>query len=338
MAVLAAVTTWILGTCAVLAADGPGAQLTWREPWAGRFAGREHQLHLDVRAAPGFRGTLAWEFTAQTAVVLRREVVVVVPEAGTTTVTLDLPAPEVKPGAVVSASVRVSLLGPERTAVATAVHELRLFHADAFASVKETLNQRAIAVFDPDGVLTKRLTGAGLKVRDMRTLDAIAQESAGLLIVNGSGASSRGLFDVLLAAAGRGVRVLLLPALEQTFPLPGTVGGEPPLPTALHLRQADVLREWDKNLDTGGWPPAGAGPLCGVRIDAARAGVVSETVPAGPGVWPWVEVVYPKGGRLLICAFPILETWEAGPQGRYLLCALMEKLSRTDNGPPAAPP
>ena len=43
--------------------------------------------------------------------------------------------------------------------------------------------------------------------------------------------------------------------------------------------------------------------------------------------WPWIEAVYPRETKLVLCGYPMVATWDRDPTGRYLLAGILEMLS-----------
>ena len=64
-----------------------------------------------------------------------------------------------------------------------------------------------------------------------------------------------------------------------------------------------------------------------VRLVGER-GTVNVEVTDGQG-WPWVEMEYEGGGRLIICGFAMIEQWESTPAPRFLLARMLEYVVRS---------
>ncbi len=43
--------------------------------------------------------------------------------------------------------------------------------------------------------------------------------------------------------------------------------------------------------------------------------------------WPWVEVEYVDGGKLIFCQFELSRHWDDCPTPRYLFARILESLS-----------
>ena len=74
------------------------------------------------------------------------------------------------------------------------------------------------------------------------------------------------------------------------------------------------------------WPPKGEVVRSSLVVKTDRDRVVAEV--SKDAGWPWIEVDFPdKNGKLLICGFGIIRSWDAGPAPRFLLARLFEFLT-----------
>jgi hypothetical protein len=89
----------------------------------------------------------------------------------------------------------------------------------------------------------------------------------------------------------------------------------------IRLRRNEIITELDKRLDATAWPPDGAVPHTGLVPDRTGAEVTEDSG------WPWVELwLQEPHGRLVICGFKIVATWDNGPTPRFLLVRILEYL------------
>ena len=138
--------------------------------------------------------------------------------------------------------------------------------------------------------------------------------------------NTRGYREPLHLIAAGGVSVLCLAPVDGDFAFPGVEQGHPK-PGRVSLRASDVIGEFDKRLDSDGWPPRGKMVAAGLE-PSSRRGRVVLSVTDSRQAWPWLEVTYPGGGRLIVCGFGLIDHWQAGPTPRYLLMHILERLSR----------
>jgi hypothetical protein len=118
--------------------------------------------------------------------------------------------------------------------------------------------------------------------------------------------------------------VLCLAPADGQFAFPGTEADSPNA-ARLCFRRNDVIVELDKRLDSDRWPPDGKTFDAGLEV-ASNRGRVSLVVTESPQTWPWLDVVYPCGGRLIVCSFRVVQCWQAGPTPRYLLARILEEI------------
>jgi len=171
-----------------------------------------------------------------------------------------------------------------------------------------------------------------LPYRLVGTTSALSRVTQGMVVV-GEGVSiedRRGLPETLLRLAAGGVSVLCLAPADGDFPFPGG-GDDEEQPRRVMLGNCEVIRELDKRLDSDAWAPEGRVAATGLELSTSKRGVLLSVGPS-PRAWPWLEVIYPQGGRLIVCGFGIVEQWDAGPTPRWLLLRILERLSESTKG------
>jgi hypothetical protein len=325
----------LLVVCACLGfAAAAGAQEVKLVPAAGQgwttaLAGSRATLEFAVKAAPGFRGALAWTLAeaANGRVLPGGRGESAVAAGGRAKLTLTFPA--VNPGVVLKAKLAVALTDAGGKALATHDKVIHVFHPNPFEGRTKALEALKIAVYEPDpaGRTAAALKELQVPFEEKKTLAALAEGKAGVVVV-AEGVSFKdepGLADALLGLARRGVTVICLAPSAGTLPVPGADAdrGED-----LSLLRRDAITKLDDRLDAESW---GGGQVVAstVSLKAVEGSVVAE-VAAGPGGWPWLQVDYPRArGRLLVCGFAVVARWQASPTPRYLFAKVLE---------PAIPP
>jgi hypothetical protein len=299
------------------------------EPWSDLFGDQEVKRSFQVRATEAWQGRVAWRFTAGGQTLASGESPAAAAPGKPATIAIRLPVPPVRDGVVLETRLVVAAYAagaarPEATRGST----FWVFPRDPFADRGEWLKARKITLFDPRETTAPVLRKAGVPFAQTRNVDALGGLREGLLVV-GEGVSfkeERGLPEVLLRAASRGLPVLCLAPAEGTFPIPGVDHAPPPTPAGLAFRQQDVIGRLDRRLDTA-WPPDGKVVASRIALRSDGTAVVGEAGTGADG-WPWLEIEYPdKGGRLLLCGFGIITHWEAGPAPRFLFAQLLQLLA-----------
>jgi len=337
---LAALTAAV---CLPTAAAPASPRLSLTEPWQALFAGHEVVLHLSLAGAPAIGGRLAWSLRSAAGTLLRGEEAFPAKAADAVEVAVRIALPPVKEGVITPVDFEASALLPGQPpeAARTLSRRLWLFPADPFANRLEWLRGLRLRLFDPAGPTTAGLTQAKVPFETVTNLAALEGEAPVVLII-GSGTSGPTLADhaaSLVRLAAQGHRVLTLAVTGAEFVLPGSTEPDLPQPLRVDWRQADVITELDKRLDAAAWPPDGTLPAALLQVTTRGAQVIGRLGTGAPG-WPWFAASFTSGGRFVICGFPIIDRWEAGPTPRFLFARVLEWLAKTEPDPAdlSAPP
>ena len=318
----------LLGSAEARGAE-PDLSLSAVEGWSGVFGGAPCEFHFGVTGRKAFRGLAGSALTVDGCTIARHEEPIAVEPDKEGRITVRFDIPPVKEGVVVQALLSVSLYvqnagKPEASLRKT----LWVFPRTPFADRAEWLKQLKIHLFDPAGKTREILEKAGVPFAEAGNAASLAELREGMVII-GEGTSfedHRGLPEIMVRAAAKGVPVLCLAPSEGRLVLPGTEEAELPKPTALALRGNDVITELDKRLDALAWPPDGKVATRTMTVKADRGRVVAEMAEGG-AAWPWVEARFAeRRGRLIVCGFGIIRAWEAGPSPRFLFARLLERL------------
>ena len=327
---MAGLLAFLLGGAGFVAngQDAPAVSLRIREPWCNVFGGRAATFNVEVAARNGFDGRLGWRLAADGRTLDRGEAAVRVGAGASQAVEIPLRIPDVKPGVVMDASLEVAV-GPAGAGDggASAARRLWVFPDDPFADRRDWLKGLSIRLFDPAGKTAEVFRQANVPAEFVDRVDALAGAGTNLIVV-GEGVSFeeyRGLAEVLTRAAAAGARVLCLAPANGRFAMPGMGGADLPVPRSVAFRQHDVIRELDKRLDAEAWSPDGKVAACRLNPVGDRGPVVCEVTVDGPG-WPWVDIAFDGGGRLLVCGFAVIGKWDAGPTPRFLFAKMLEEV------------
>jgi len=313
------------------------------EKWTNLAADSKMKFNFTVKAPRALKGRVTWTFAdAGTKRVFPRgrgETAVAVEVGKSAMFKVPLDIPPVNAGVVLQAQLIVTIQEDgKKEAEAPYEKTLWIFPADPFAGRIKWVEGLKITLYDPDA---KSKTAAALKnlkipFEEVRNPAALAELKEGLLLI-GEGVSFKdegGLADAMIQAAGRGVPVLCLAPKDGTLPLPGA-DNTLPVPGSLTLHYQDIITKLDKRLDAAAWAPMNQNVVRSLAIKSDDGKVIGE-IHDGTKGWPWLQVDYPaKKGRLVLCGFPIIEQWEAGPTPRYLLARLFEHVTELSANDPA---
>jgi len=307
----------------------PTAEIAPVEGWSTFFSGDQVKLHYRLQTSDTMRGRLAWSHSAQRRPVARGERAVTVDETKPTEVEIALQLPEVREGVVYDTDLTVRLLDSRGEVVAEHQRVLRLFPRDPFTDRHEWLEELKIVLYDPPGKTSEVFDDAEIPYKTARSLSVLEETNKGIVVI-GEGVSladHANLPKVMTKVAASGVPVLCLAPADGRLAFPGSEA-EQPTAKSISLRRGNVITEFDKRLDAEAWPPDGELAVAGLEMTSFR-GRVLLSVAEPPQSWPWFEVTYPDGGRIIVCGFGIVRCWQAGPTPRYLLASVLEQLSES---------
>ena len=307
----------------------PTAEITPLEGWSAFFSGDQVKLRYRLQSSETMKGRLAWSHSAQRRPIARGERAVTVDETKPTEVEIPLQLPEVRDGVVFDTDLTVQLLDSRGEVVAEHQRVVRLFPRDPFSDRHEWLEELKIVLYDPPGQTADVFDDAEVPYKTARSLSNLEETSEGIVVI-GEGVSladHANLPEVMTKVAASGVPVFCLAPADGRLAFPGSEA-EQPTAASVSLRRGDVITELDKRLDAEAWPPDGELTVTGLEMTSFR-GRVLLSVAESPQLWPWFEVTYPDGGRMIVCGFGIIRCWQAGPTPRYLLASVLEQLSES---------
>lgn len=329
--IAAAAATAVVTTFLTWPAAGaePAAELTCREQWSTFFGGRPITRHFTVRSEEPVDGRILWSHSGEGRTIARGELAANLDRGGESEFAIGLRLPEVRQGVVFDTQLDVLLVDRQNRVLARAGRIVRLFPSDPFVDRRDWLRGLGIVLYDPNGKTQAVFKAHDLPHRLVGTTSALTGMTRGMVVI-GEGVSMedrRSLPEALFRLAAGGVSVLCLAPEDGDFPFPGNGDGEAQ-PCRVVLCGGEVIHELDKRLDADAWPPGGRVAATGLQLSTSRHGVLLSVGP-DPRSWPWLEVVYPQGGRLIVCGFGIVEHWNAGPTPRWLLLRILERFSES---------
>lgn len=303
-------------------AANPAQRVRFVEPWGAVFGGEPTTFHVEVGPDTPRTAKLGWALTVARRTVARREVAIDDGKAR-----IEVQVPPVRDGIHVRALLKVELINAGRSERTGATRVLHIFGKNPFADRRTWLRELDLRLFDPEKDTAKLFEEEEIPykiIRDPRRLE----DARGLLIV-GEKREFQAKSSVLAALAEfaeRGGRVLVLAPGEGSLRLPGSGKDSKGKTPSVALRHADVIHDLDKRLDAAGWPPVGKLASCGFALESRHPDVVLSVNRQKEG-WPWVSLDYPAGGQMILCAFPIVETWAESPNARMLFLAVLAEFA-----------
>jgi hypothetical protein len=330
---------WMRTTAAAGAEETSGQQLN-ATPLGTRscvLAGAETQFAYELTHVDAARVRVDWTLLVDRQLIGRGFVVPdVVNAKGTRTVTIPLTIPSIRPGVVLSATLRLTLTTGAKSL--TVDRPLFIYHPDPFSGMKSLPAEADIQLLDISGETTKVFDDSSISFRRLPSISSIDGLSAGTLIV-GEGIDfdeQHGLAGALIDASGRGVHVLVLaPAVNSTAIVSADVLNSGRL-RRVEFRSQDVLHDFDKRFDTSDWSNS-RNVESTVKVQAIHNDAVIGIAENAKG-WPWLalNVTGPKSSgketNVIVCGFGVIRYWRTSPVPRYLLAGVLQQFVESNIG------
>lgn len=343
----AAITFWIivlsaisasylpLSLCGNALAAEPSVRVKRADLWTNLFAGKRTAFKSEIPSKHAGDATFSWSLVVARGVVARGEQQITLNVDRAVEVAWEMDLPEVKPGLIIPATLRLVVHareGSPKFEPATEDFELSICSSDATALRDEWLKSLDIVLFDP-----AKHTAEVFKESDIPYQVAEDPQCADLtkgLIVYGERIEPDRLDTVWSAAkeaAAGGRRVLVLGSPGGTIPIGGLLDSSTDALFAVSFKRNEIIRELDKRLDAAAWPKPGR------LVTTSLHWTVREDQPHiefrdDVHGWPWLDVRHRNGGRLIWLGFGLAESWDATPTARYLTLKVFEELM-TDKPP-----
>jgi hypothetical protein len=323
-----AVSVLCLTSNRIVTADEPAIQSI--EQWSDVFGRQEVKLPIRFNGSVADGQRVAWSAAVENRVIMRREETLRANGGNPPQITIAFQLPDEEPKVVVSVVVTVDA-GTRRL-----TKPLWIFPRDPFADNRPFPNGTRLAVFDPPGGTSGRLAAANLKFDTIRNLDMLPKELPEVLVV-GEGVNfreHRALAKLLVDSAANGCRILCLAPADGNFGVLQPRFGVRGAPDYLHLRTSNVIADFDKRLDYLAWPGEG-GVVRSSLVIQGKGGALTADVAADDAGWPWLDIGFAGGGRLVVCGFALISRWDDGPAPRHILRHVLSYAQKSPTPVPA---
>ncbi len=308
-------------------------QSNWKALLEGEFA----DIKFAARNTDPATIRLHWSFTVGTATLVSGHVPFKQRGDGPPTALVTIEMPDTRHEGVMSGILKASLVGlRDEIETATVEKVLWTFPLDPFEGRSKWLKQLDITLFDPEETTACELDALGVPYEPITSVDEISDEAAskGLLIVGEEVSFDEhpGLAQALLTVASQGRPVLCLAPTGGSLPLPGLNEEKGAAPRRVAFRRGDAIAALDPRLDADRWPGRDNIVASGFAL-RSRGELLTAEFGKPNQRWPWLDVEYPTGrGRLIVCGFGVIRSWEEGATPRHLFAQLIELLT-TDRPP-----
>ncbi|MCH5377845.1 MAG: hypothetical protein JJ992_28145 [Planctomycetes bacterium] len=307
----------------VLGDDGTGPDFTFHLPCAAAFAETEQWFLVEVAhdAPPG--AVIAWRYSANRRTIARGESPVTAQPDGSLLSKFVVRTPSIRDGIVFETRLTASLIGGgEPNEV---VQPVWVFPKDPLAGRRQSFVESRLLVLDREGDTAKRLNDLGIPFKRILGIEGLNGVEGGPLIIGDGTSFERyaAMGRSLNEFASNGGRVLCLAPADGALPFPEG-DSESSLVQRLSFARKGVIAELDKRFDVDAFRSAPNHP-CRFETQSNKGRVVLRTTSAEHG-WPWIDIQYASGGRLLLCGFPLIRSWAHGPTPRYMFVRLLETM------------
>ena len=195
-------------------------------------------------------------------------------------------------------------------------------------SIRQTFLKNAhIKLFDLEGETAELLDKYEIPYTRLPNLSSVDRATDGVVLV-GEGTSflrQRGLQEILMKTAQRGVSVLCLAPADGTITLAAGPNDLSTRPNMLTLERRDVVRRYNKRFDL-------LSPVTHLSFEARRNEVLLR-MSENSREWSWLQMQFPAEkpvsprSRLIVSGLGIVSHWEVSPVPRYLFLSLLEELT-----------
>ena len=329
------IVTGLLSIARAFAAEPPvlECQSGWKALLEGEFA----DLKFAARNVDPAATRLRWSFSVGTETLVTGHARFKPRGSDLPTALVTVEMPDSRREGVKSGILKASLVGlRDEIETATVEKTLWVFPLDPFQGREKWLTGLDISLFDPKESTANELDSIGFPYESLESVDEIADEAAskGLLIVGEEVSFDEhpGLAQALLTVASQGRPVLCLAPGGGSLPLPGLNEEQGTAPRRVAFRRGDAIATLDPRLDEDRWPGRDDIVASGFAL-RSRGDLLTAEFGKPNQRWPWLDVEYPTGrGRLIVCGFGVIRSWEEGATPRHLFAQLIELLT-TDRPP-----
>src|SRR5262249_17774158 len=142
--------------------------------WGNVFGDQEIEFKFRIDAAKAVEGKVVWRLAAGTATIKAGEADLVANPSRPSYITIKLPMPPVKNGAILHTRLAVaSVEAGQKKSAASFEHDLWIFPRDPFSDRVEWLKKLKITLYDPKGNTAKVFTAANIPFEEARDVDAL---------------------------------------------------------------------------------------------------------------------------------------------------------------------
>lgn len=298
------------------------------------FGGQQGTLSYQFISKEPVQGKLLWQYAAGARTLARGEDTLQLAPGRPGVFELPIEFPPVREGVVFATRMVISIVDGNNEPLATYEQPIWLFPEDPYADRRQWVEGLDIHLYDPEDATVECFEEAKIPYTRITNSNVLTEFEGAILIV-GSGTSlskNRGLTDNLMKLAQRGVRVICIAPVDGEFPWP--TREEFPELAGMQFSSKQAIRDLDKRLSPNFDSLADPAEARNTVTLESRRGQLRVNLAEAPEGWPWWQVRFDNDGTCILCCFDLIQHWNSSPTPRYMLAALLEKLSsETDSSP-----
>lgn len=316
-------------------------QLQFVQSWCNLLSGQVVTIPLLLRRVQELPITLQWRLLVENRALARGERKLDADQSkgdrDRIETTLRVQVPSIRDDLSMKCHLIVECFGSNGNLIASTENLFWIYGLDPFSGVRTAMIKTPIYLFDPHGTSAEVFRKSDLPYREIAKLERVNHIEHGLLVI-GEGLSLEEYPQVdkaMVGAIGRGMSVLCLAPQNGVISLAGLPDSPYPRPERVEYANAEIVRRFDKRLDsthwTGGIDSAQSGVLQ-IRRGSRILGQISNDRLA----WPWIEADFSGPSRkLTICGLNLIAHWNETPVPRELLARVIEHVHTSNNQTPS---
>lgn len=294
--------------------------LSFMDDWSAYFGNRPAMVRVREGSRLVSNGDLEWSLSVDHRTLTRG-----VAMLSDGIAQLEVHVPAIKEGVVMDTQLSVYFSGGPVENPITTNRCLHIFGDNPFYGHQAQLKNLNIKLFDPIGNTAATIASFAIPFASIQHPSSLVESPRGLLIV-GEGVVFEdypGLFGSLCEVAISGHTIVCLAPSSGQWVMPGT--GDAVRPEQMVFCATEIIKKYDRKLDAKAWPPDGRVIARTMVMKSVRESVVGEITEDSSG-WPWIDMVFSGGGRLVFCGFAIISKWETGPVPRHLFWHILKDM------------
>jgi hypothetical protein len=292
--------------------------------WKGIFAGEITQYKIVVTSKKNSSVLLSWQLLLKGRTVSSGVQDVRFNSDANKVVNLPLRVPAMKSGIQLSSQLIISVVSGVNTEHKKSYQSMiPVYGPNLFLTDAAIYKQLNIKLFDPVGRTSSFLNESQIPYYELSREEIFTPSIDGLIVI-GAGVDLnryRGLIDVLIKLAEKGVKVLVLQPSSGNVSLLGFTVNNASHPSTLSFSKDSIVNSFAKGYQ---WVADDPLKKFGIVLRNHRQNILADIVEYQQNSWDWISMSFQhSGGRLIISMLPFIEHNDRGPIPQLLLGRLL---------------